>query len=54
LNNVILCRIDVIHVGFEVLTVVAVKRIIFWDVMPCIPVDVHGCFGGMYCLHLQG
>jgi hypothetical protein len=30
--------------GFEVLTAVTVKNIIFWDVTLCIPVDVHRCF----------
>jgi hypothetical protein len=37
-------------VGFKVLIVVT----IFWDVMPCSPVEVHWNFGGTYYLHLQG
>jgi hypothetical protein len=33
-------------VGFEVLTTVAVKSPIFWDVMPCSSVEVTQRFGG--------
>jgi hypothetical protein len=29
-------------------------KIIFWDVTPCSLVEVHGRFGGTYCLHIQG
>jgi hypothetical protein len=29
------------------------KRINFWDVTPCSPVDDHRCFGGTHCLHLH-
>jgi hypothetical protein len=27
---------------------------IFWDVMPCIAVQLYQRFGGMYCFQLQG
>jgi hypothetical protein len=27
---------------------------IFWNVMLCSPAEFHSCFGGKYCLHLQG
>jgi hypothetical protein len=29
------------------------KNIIFWDVTPCSPVDVYGCFGVKQSIHLQ-
>jgi hypothetical protein len=30
------------------------KNIVFWDITPCSPVEVHKHFGGPYCFHLQG
>jgi hypothetical protein len=30
-----------------------VKNAVFWDVAPC-RYCVNRCFGGIYCLHLQG
>jgi hypothetical protein len=30
------------------------KSIILWNIMPCSPLSVNRCFGGTYCLHLQG
>jgi hypothetical protein len=41
-------------VGFEVLTVVIMKSIIFWDITPYSTLSVNRCFGGTYRLHLQG
>jgi hypothetical protein len=29
------------------------KRTVFWDIMPCIPLKVNRPFGGIYRLHLQ-
>jgi hypothetical protein len=29
------------------------KYTIFWDVTPSRMVEVHQCFGGTYCLHIQ-
>jgi hypothetical protein len=40
--------------GFEVFTVVVMKSIIFWDMMPCSPLSCNRHFGGTYRLHLQG
>jgi hypothetical protein len=41
-------------VGFEVPTAVTRKSTNFWGVTPCSMVEVHQCFWGTYCLHLQG
>jgi hypothetical protein len=41
-------------VGFEVLTAVVMKSSIFWDIMPCSPLEISRRFGGIYRLHLQG
>jgi hypothetical protein len=41
-------------VGFEVLTAVVMKSIIFWDIAPCGPLSVNRRFGGTYYLHLEG
>jgi hypothetical protein len=41
------------HVGFEVLTAVAMNAAIFWDIAPCSPY-VERRFRGTYHLHLQG
>lgn len=38
------------ELGFEVLTVLVVKSSILWDVMPCTPVKVNQCFGGIRLL----
>jgi hypothetical protein len=40
-------------IGFDILTVVTLKMVIFWDVTPSSPVEVYRCFGGTYCLCLQ-
>jgi hypothetical protein len=45
------CLVDV---AVEILTAVDMKNSVFWDVLPCSPVKVNQCFGGIYCLHLQG
>jgi hypothetical protein len=29
------------------------KTTVFWDVTPCNSAEVHGIFGGTYCLYLQ-
>jgi hypothetical protein len=44
----------VLHVRFQVLTMVSMKMIAFWDIAPrsLIVVDRH--FRGAYCLHHQG
>jgi hypothetical protein len=41
------------YVGFEVLTAVFMKSIIFWDITPCSLLKVIIRFGGTYHLHLQ-
>jgi hypothetical protein len=41
------------NLGRSMLQEETVKRTpIFWDITLCSPVEVHWCFGGMYCLHL--
>jgi hypothetical protein len=42
------------YVGFEVLTAVVMKSIIFWDITLCSLLKVNGCFGGTYRFRLQG
>jgi hypothetical protein len=39
---------------FEVLTVVKMSMLVFWVVLPRRLVGTYECFGGTYCLHLQG
>jgi hypothetical protein len=41
-------------VGFEILTAVATKNSVVWDVGPHSPVKVNQRFGRIYHLHLQG
>jgi hypothetical protein len=41
------------HQGSEYYAV-GYKNTVFWNVMPCIPVQVHLHFRGTNCLHLQG
>jgi hypothetical protein len=41
------------YVGFEVLTAVVMKNIIFWDITPCSPLSVNRRFGGTYRLHFH-
>jgi hypothetical protein len=41
------------YMRFEVLTVVKMSMV-FWVVTPCGLVGRYQCFGGTYCLHLQG
>jgi hypothetical protein len=43
----------IFFVGFEVLTAVVMKSIIFWDITQCSPLKVNRRFGGTYRLHLQ-
>jgi hypothetical protein len=42
------------NVGFEVLTAVVMKSIIFWDITPGSPLSFSRRFGGTYRLRLQG
>jgi hypothetical protein len=37
----------------EILTAVTRRIPIFWDVMPCSPVEFYSCLGGKFCLLLQ-
>jgi hypothetical protein len=46
-------RGNMFHVGFEVLTAVAVSSV-FWYIMPCSPVEVDRSFGRIYGFHIQG
>jgi hypothetical protein len=39
--------------GFEVLTAMVIKYIIFWDITLCSPLKVNRRYEGTYCLHLQ-
>jgi hypothetical protein len=41
-------------VGFEILTAVVMKSIIFWDMTPCSSLSFNQRFGGTYHLHIQG
>jgi hypothetical protein len=41
-------------IGFEVLTAVVMKSIIFWDITSCNPLKVNRRFGGTYRLHMLG
>jgi hypothetical protein len=43
----------VTFVGFEILTAIATKTSILWDVTSCGTVKVNTRFGGTYRLHLQ-
>jgi hypothetical protein len=45
-------RKNVKYVGFEVLTAVIMKSIIFWDMTPCSPLSFNRRFGETYRLHL--
>jgi hypothetical protein len=47
-------RYKAFNAGFEVLTAVARNHSIFWDITPCIPLEVTLCFGGKFHFHLQG
>jgi hypothetical protein len=40
-------------VGFTGLTAETMNITVFRGVKPCSLPDVYGCFGGIYCLHLQ-
>jgi hypothetical protein len=37
----------------EVLTAVNIEIMVFWDMLPCIPVDKYLSFEETFCLHLQ-
>jgi hypothetical protein len=39
---------------FEVFTAVKIQVYIFWVVTPCSAAVGYECFGGLYCLHVQG
>jgi hypothetical protein len=52
--NLTVCWINLLIVGFEVLTAVVMKSTIFWDIMPCSPLKVDQRFRGTYHLHFQG
>jgi hypothetical protein len=39
---------------FKVLTVVNVKKSVFWDMTPCSLIDMYQSFGGTCCLDAQG
>jgi hypothetical protein len=41
-------------VGFEILTVMAVKSSLIWDITPCSQVKIYRRFVGIYRLDLQG
>jgi hypothetical protein len=41
------CTVQVIYVGFEVLTAVSTKTAVFWVVAPCILVQVYQVTYGM-------
>jgi hypothetical protein len=41
-------------VGIDVLAAEYIKRIIFSQVTPCSPIEVHGRFGETYCFLIQG
>jgi hypothetical protein len=43
-----------LYVGFRVLRGVIRMSYVFWDITPCIPVEVNRRFGGTRHLHLQG
>jgi hypothetical protein len=46
-KNVVLLNWSIIHVGFEVLTAVVMKSIIFWDITLCSQSSVNRRFGGI-------
>jgi hypothetical protein len=47
------CRflITTVSVRFQIPTVASMKMTVFWDVAPCIVVEVYRRFSGAYCLH---
>jgi hypothetical protein len=42
------------YVRYKVLTAVNMSMLLFWVVTPYGLVGRYQCFGGTYCLHLQG
>jgi hypothetical protein len=50
----IIIKIYLIHVRFQVLMTASMKFRVFWDVAPCSHVEVDWLFWGAYCLHHQG
>jgi hypothetical protein len=38
----------------HVLAAMSVKMTAFWDITPCGLIEADRCFGGAYCLYLQG
>jgi hypothetical protein len=49
-----LWRVHSNNIRWRVQITQLLKSNVLWDVMPCSAVDIHGSFGGTYCLHLQG
>jgi hypothetical protein len=47
-------KIPLIYVGFVVLTEVAVKSIMFWNMILYILIEIHRRFGGTCCFLLRG
>jgi hypothetical protein len=45
--------LKLLYVGFDVLTAVVMKSIIFWDISLCSTLKVNRRFGGTYRFHLQ-
>jgi hypothetical protein len=50
MNN---CCQHKVRVGFEVITAVSTKMVVFWVVAPCSLVEVYQRFRGPCCLHHQ-
>jgi hypothetical protein len=43
----------VLKTAVGILTKIAMKNVILWDMVRCSPVEVRRRFGGTYCLHRQ-
>jgi hypothetical protein len=52
-NYTLLLENNLYFVGFEVLTAVSTKMVVFWVATPCSLVEVYQRFRGPYCLHHQ-
>jgi hypothetical protein len=48
------CCNTLAYVRFQIFRASSMKMRVFWDIMPCSLVGVHGHFRGAYCLHHQG
>jgi hypothetical protein len=42
------------QLGFQAQKIVITLNTVFWDVMPCSPVEIYCNLRGMFCLHPQG